>query len=86
MSRIDAHHMVNTVFDAMAGCLADGDRVEVRGFGTLIPGQYPGHIGRNPKTGEAIKVPPKRKPLSIRVRSWRTGLTGNRCLRRNSLT
>jgi len=54
---------VNTTFDSMAHTLIEGGRIEIRGFGSFKPKQYSGYEARNPKTGEIIKVKPKRLPF-----------------------
>jgi len=62
LGRLAAEAVVNAVFDAIIVSLKDRERVEIRGFGTLFVRQYPGYRGRNPKTGAAIEVRPKRLP------------------------
>ncbi len=44
----------------IAGILA-GDRIEIRGFGILYTQAFKGYQGRNPRNGQDVKVPPKRK-------------------------
>ena len=58
-----AEEVVKTVFNTMANALAKGDRVEIRGFGTFKVKNYDGYTGHNPKTGEPIKVKPKKRPF-----------------------
>ena len=58
-----AEEVVNTVFNSMADSLAQGDRVEIRGFGSFKIKNYDGYTGRNPKTGELIEVKPKKLPF-----------------------
>ena len=58
-----SEEIVNIVFDAMAETLIHGDRIEIRGFGSFIVKDYKAYVGRNPKTGEIIKVKPKRIPF-----------------------
>jgi integration host factor subunit beta len=43
--------------------LRSGDKVEIRGFGSFHTRQRRGRIGRNPKTGARVEVPPKRIPF-----------------------
>lgn len=57
-----AEKVVNTVFDLMAQSLAQGDRVEIRGFGSFQVKDYGGYDGLNPKTGEIVMVKPKKLP------------------------
>jgi len=58
-----AEEVVKTVFNTMANALAKGDRVEIRGFGSFKVKHYDGYTGHNPKTGEPIKVKPKKLPF-----------------------
>ncbi len=41
----------------------DGDRIEIRGFGSFMVKEYRGYTGRNPKTGDRIAVDEKRLPF-----------------------
>jgi integration host factor subunit beta len=50
---------VNTIFDEISAALANGDRVELRGFGALSVRSHAARIGRNPRTGEAVEIPEK---------------------------
>ena len=54
---------VNTMFDGMVEAMQKGERVEVRGFGNFTVREYKAYTGRNPKTGEPVKVPAKRMPF-----------------------
>ena len=58
----DVELAVKELLDRMAGALADGNRIEVRGFGSLSLHYRPHRVGRNPKTGEAVTVPDKYVP------------------------
>jgi integration host factor subunit beta len=58
-----AEEIVNLIFDSMAETLSDGGRIEIRGFGSFVVKDYKSYQGRNPKTGEMIKVRPKRLPF-----------------------
>ena len=58
-----AEEIVNTVFEAMTTALLDGDRIEIRGFGSFVVNEYKAYTGRNPKSGEAIAVKPKKLPF-----------------------
>jgi integration host factor subunit beta len=59
----EAATVVNTFVDSMKEALADGDRVEIRGFGSFKVKDYGGYSGRNPKTGDMVVVQPKRLPF-----------------------
>lgn len=58
----DADIAVKTIIDAMIQSLADGHRIEIRGFGSFALSQRAPRIGRNPKTGEKVMVPGKLVP------------------------
>lgn len=58
-----SEEIVNLVFDTMSRALIDGDRIEIRGFGSFMVKQYKGYTGRNPKTGAKIEVNKKRLPF-----------------------
>ena len=55
--------IVNTVFDNITLALTKGDKVELRGFGSFRIRRRNPRRGRNPKTGDAVKVPEKRVPF-----------------------
>jgi integration host factor subunit beta len=54
--------IVSCLFDAITDHLAQGGRVEMRGFGTFCTRARDGRTGRNPRTGEAVAVTAKRVP------------------------
>ncbi|AMV72275.1 HU family DNA-binding protein [Desulfuromonas carbonis] len=58
-----AEEIVNIIFDSMASTLSSGGRIEIRGFGSFVVKDYKAYMGRNPKTGEVIKVNPKKLPF-----------------------
>ena len=58
----DAAEAVRIVLDAIAESLENGERVEIRDFGSFHVVDRAGRTGRNPKTGEAVNVPPKKIP------------------------
>jgi integration host factor subunit beta len=58
-----AEEIINLIFDSMADTLSSGGRIEIRGFGSFVVKDYKSYMGRNPKTGEVIKVRPKRLPF-----------------------
>lgn len=58
----DAELAVKTMLDAMSQTLAQGDRIEIRGFGSFGLNYRPPRTGRNPKTGEKVQVPKKYVP------------------------
>ena len=58
-----AEEIVNLVFNSMNDALTEGDRIEIRGLGSFVVKEYGTYTGRNPKTGEPIKVNPKKLPF-----------------------
>ena len=58
-----AEMVVNAVFENMADALMQKERIEIRGFGSFKVISYKGYKGRNPKTGDLIKVDGKKLPL-----------------------
>jgi integration host factor subunit beta len=59
----DVERIVSTIFDEIADALARGDRVELRGFGAFSVKQRGARVGRNPRTGTAVKVAEKSIPF-----------------------
>ena len=53
---------MNTFFDSITEALISNDKVELRGFGSFKVKRREERMGRNPKTGEAVKVHSKRVP------------------------
>lgn len=58
----EVDRIVDIVFDSIGARLAEGGRVELRGFGAFTTRSREGRTGRNPRTGTAVVVPPKRVP------------------------
>jgi integration host factor subunit beta len=58
-----AEEIVNRIFDSMVQAMQQGDRIEIRGFGSFVVKEYKSYTGRNPKTGEPIEVQPKKLPF-----------------------
>ncbi|HUW27639.1 MAG TPA: integration host factor subunit beta [Sulfuriferula sp.] len=58
----DAELAVKTILDAVSKSLAEGERIEIRGFGSFSLNYRPPRLGRNPKTGEKVAVPEKYVP------------------------
>ncbi len=62
LSQRDVDNIVSVFFDSITKKLADNGRVELRGFGAFSTRGRDTRIGRNPRTGESVKVPAKRVP------------------------
>jgi integration host factor subunit beta len=59
----DAEVIINTIFDSMTESLQDGDRIEIRGFGSFHLRERKSRVGRNPKTSTQVSVPAKKVPF-----------------------
>lgn len=62
ITKTDSKECVESIFAAMTDALAKGDRIEIRGFATFKIKEYEPYQGRNPKSGELIRVSGKRLP------------------------
>jgi len=58
----EVEQVLDTFFDEIGRRLADGGRVELRGFGAFSTRERGARKGRNPRTGEAVDVPEKKVP------------------------
>ena len=58
----DVELAVKTMLDHMTEALSDGDRIEIRGFGSFSLHYRAPRIGRNPKTGDAVSLDAKYVP------------------------
>jgi integration host factor subunit beta len=63
LSEKKATDVVNLIFKSLTDELKRGGRVEIRGFGSFVVREYDSYTGRNPKTGNSIKVAAKRLPF-----------------------
>ncbi len=59
----EAASIVNTILETMSEALAQGENIEIRGFGSFSVKEYEAYEGRNPTSGEKVKVPPKKLPV-----------------------
>ena len=62
LTKKHAEIIVNTVFESIVDSLRDGDKIELRGFGSFRIRERGSRIGRNPKTGARVAVPSKKIP------------------------
>ena len=60
ITKVKAEVAVDAVFDAMRTSMMKGDRIELRGFGVFQVKPRKRGVGRNPRTGEPVPIPPKR--------------------------
>ncbi len=73
----DVERIVNTVFDEIIGAMAQGDRVELRGFGAFSVKKRNARVGRNPRTGASVKVEEKHVPFFKTGKLLRDRLNGD---------
>ena len=62
LSKTDATGAVEAVFDTITSALKDGDEVRLVGFGTFAVTRRAASTGRNPRTGEEIKIAASNQP------------------------
>ncbi len=62
LNRKEAEAAVETIFGSIIQSLRDGEKIELRGFGSFRLRSRGARVGRNPKTGEKVHVPAKRIP------------------------
>jgi integration host factor subunit beta len=72
----EIEQVVDIFFDEIAQRLAEGGRVELRGFGAFSTREREARKGRNPRTGEAVDVPGKRVPYFRPGKEMRRLLNG----------
>ena len=58
ITKVSAEVAVNAIIDTLKRALARGERIEVRGFGVFEVRPRKRGIGRNPRTGEEVAIPP----------------------------
>lgn len=72
----DVERIVNKVFDEITTAMANGDRVELRGFGAFSVKKRDARVGRNPRTGESVSVNEKHVPFFKTGKLLRDRLNG----------
>lgn len=77
LTKKHAEIMVNTVFDSIVDSLKDGEKIELRGFGSFRIRQRGSRTGRNPKTGARVDVPSKSIPYFKPGKELRELLNGD---------
>ena len=60
LAHLDVELGVKSVLEQMSAALADGERIEIRGFGSFSLHYRAPRMGRNPKTGEEVPILPRR--------------------------
>jgi integration host factor subunit beta len=60
MTKKDAEKLVEVIFESIVSTLNQGEKIELRGFGSFRVRERNARKGRNPKTGEPVNIPAKR--------------------------
>lgn len=76
VTRKESEVIVETIFDSIVGSLRDGNKVEIRGFGSFRTRERQGRTGRNPKSGDRVEVPAKTIPYFKPSKQLRDSING----------
>ncbi len=76
ITKKDAEKAVNATLEAIEGTLAGGEKVQLVGFGTFEVRDRAARTGRNPKTGEEIKIPATKVPAFKPGKALKEKVTG----------
>ena len=63
LTKKDSERVLNAAIDAMTAALANGEKVQISGFGAFEVKEREARIGRNPHTKEAIEIPATKVPV-----------------------
>jgi len=63
LNKRDAESVVNLIFNNITDALSQGDRVEIRGFGSFSVREREAREARNPKSGEIVQIPDRKTPF-----------------------
>ena len=63
LSKQEASDVVKLFFDSFTEAMVNGERIEIRGFCSFFMKEYDSYVGRNPKSGEKVRIPAKRLPF-----------------------
>jgi integration host factor subunit beta len=63
LNKREAELIVNAIFDGIGDALINGDRVEIRGFGSFTVRERDAREARNPKSGDIVQIPAKKTPF-----------------------
>ena len=77
LTQKDIERVVGVILEQMIEALEEGGRVELRGFGAFSVRARPARAGRNPRTGEAVKVRAKSVPFFKAGKELRVRLNGD---------
>lgn len=62
LSKVDSAKALDAFVSSVSSALAKGEEVRLIGFGTFNVTNYKGGMGRNPRTGETLKIAPRKQP------------------------
>ena len=79
LTQADVNAAVTVILDSIATTLANGDHVEIRGFGSFRNNYRPPRAARNPKSGESVAVPAKVVPHFKPGKELRERVENNKC-------
>ena len=71
LTKKSAEEVLDAVLDTVADTVRDGDKVTLSGFGTFVLVERAARKGRNPRTGEEIKIAPRKTPRFVPGKSFR---------------
>jgi DNA-binding protein HU-beta len=77
MTKKDTERFVNSFIKVVEDALARGDTVAILGFGTFLARERPAREGRNPRTGEPLRIPASRVPVFRPGRGLRDSVSGD---------
>lgn len=63
LNKKEAEIVINLIFGGISTALAQGDRVEIRGFGSFSVRERDAREARNPKSGELVEIPSRKTPF-----------------------
>ena len=63
LNKKETDNIVGIIFQSITNSLSEGDKVELRGFGSFRIRERNARMGRNPKSGEKVEVPAKKIPF-----------------------
>lgn len=78
ISKRAASHIVEVILEEITTALQKGERVALTPFGSFVVRQRRAREGRNPKTGEKIKIPARKVPAFVAGRSLKESVTGKK--------
>jgi len=63
LNKKEAETVINLIFSGISDALSQGDRVEIRGFGSFSVRERQAREARNPKSGELVKIASRKTPF-----------------------